>query len=225
MASESPAPAPALYSTPPGSQASSGGAGHSPSINWGPCPSPTCRSCGTSSGVRRRRCSSLPQGRPWGWWLLSWRSLRPGWRPGMAIILQSLDRDHRHVAGSGPECLPFPGAGLPDCSPLRRASHASDSTPVLAPRNPHLNDMVPAGWRLGQRLPRRRVQHHGDDPSVLRLGDRLWCLLPHHSHHRHTLPLPSPTFFSSIIDRRWKRLHSASHLSRCLGSPWTVLPQ
>jgi hypothetical protein len=103
------------------------------------------------------------------------------------------------VAGLGPTCLPSPGAGPPDCATLRRASHASlrhaclasDSTPTPAPGDPH-DDLVPAVWRLGQRLPRRRFQHRGDDPSFLRLGDRLWSLLPHHSHYRHALPLPSP---------------------------------
>jgi hypothetical protein len=33
---------------------------------------------------------------------------------------------------------------------------------------------------------------------------------------------PIPVIF---IDRRWDRFHSACHLSRCLSSPWTVLPQ
>jgi hypothetical protein len=27
-----------------------------------------------------------------------------------------------------------------------------------------LDALVPAGWRMGPRLPRRRLQHHGDDP-------------------------------------------------------------
>jgi hypothetical protein len=88
-----------------------------------------------------------------------------------------------------PTCLPSPGP--PDCATLRRACLASDSAPTPAPGDPY-NDLVPDVWRLGQRLPRRRFQHHSDDPSFLRLGDRLWCLLPHHSHYRHALPLPSP---------------------------------
>jgi hypothetical protein len=34
----------------------------------------------------------------------------------------------------------------------------------------------------------------------------------------HLIPPPPPH-----IDRRWKWFHSAGHLSRCIGSPWTVL--
>jgi hypothetical protein len=103
------------------------------------------------------------------------------------------------VVGPGSSGLPSPGAGPPDCATLRRASHASlqrayiasGSAPTPALGYPHDN-LVPAVWRLGPRLPQCRLQHHGDDPSFLRLGDRLWCLLPHHSHYRHALPLPSP---------------------------------
>jgi hypothetical protein len=223
MASE--APAPALYSAP------LGGPGHP--VNRGLYPHPTCRPRGPLSDARRRRRSSLPQGQPWGWRLLSWWSLRPGWRPGVVVFLQSLDRDHRHVAGPDPECLSPPGTGPPNCASLWLASDAfiwrarctSGSAPAPAPGEPHLDVLIPAGWRLGQRLPRRRFQHHGDDPSFLRLGDRLWCLLPHHSLRRHALSLPSPSFPSSLLDRCWERLRSTSHLSRCLGSPWAVLSQ
>lgn len=167
MASE--APAPALYSAP------WGGAGHSPPIDWGIYPHHTYHPCGPSSDARRRRRSSLPQGQPWGWRLLSWWSLRPGWRPGVAVFLQSLDRDHHHVAGLDPECLSPLGAVPPYCASLWRVSDAfiwrarctSGSAPSHALGEPHLDVLVPAGWRLGQCLPRRHFQHHGDDPSSL----------------------------------------------------------
>jgi hypothetical protein len=104
------------------------------------------------------------------------------------------------VVGPGTECLPSPGAGPPDCTSLRHASDASLWCACRAPSSaraptfgdPHLDDLVPTGWRVGQRLPRCCFQHHGDDPSLLRLGDRLWCLIPHHSHCRHALSLSSP---------------------------------
>jgi transposase InsO family protein len=67
------------------------------------------------------------------------------------------------VAGSGPTCLPSPGAGPSDHASLRRACIASGSAPTPAPGDPH-DDLVPTVWRLGQRLPRCRFQHHGDDP-------------------------------------------------------------
>jgi hypothetical protein len=91
----------------------------------------------------------------------------------MAVLLQPLDRDHRHVAGPGTECLPSLCVGPPDCTALRHAPdtslwcarRASVSARTPAPGDPHLDDFVPAGWRLGQRLPRCCLQHHGDDPS------------------------------------------------------------
>ena len=43
----------------------------------------------------------------------------------------------------------------------------SGSAPSHALGEPHLDVLVPAGWRLVQCLPRRHFQHHGDDPSSL----------------------------------------------------------
>jgi hypothetical protein len=127
----------------------------------------------------------------------------------VAVLLQPLDRDHRHVDGPGTECPPSLGAGPPDCTSLRHAPAASvrcarrapGSARSPAPGDPHLDDLVPAGWRLGQRLPRCCFQHHGYDPSLLRLRDRLWCLLPYHSHCMHALPLSFPLSYhpSSIV--------------------------
>jgi hypothetical protein len=105
----------------------------------------------------------------------------------VAVLLQPLDRDHRHVAGPGTECLPSPGTGPPNYTSLRHAPDASlrcarralGSARAPAPGDPHLDDLVSTSWRVGQRLPRCCFQHHGDDPSLLRLGDRLWCLIPH----------------------------------------------
>eukprot|EP00267_Zea_mays_P046466 XP_020398845.1 uncharacterized protein LOC109941965 [Zea mays] len=57
------------------------GPGHPSSIDWGSHPPFTCRPGGPSSDFHDRRGSSLPQGRPWERRLLSWRFLRPGWRP------------------------------------------------------------------------------------------------------------------------------------------------
>jgi hypothetical protein len=229
MANEAPTPASALYSAPTSGQPPSGGQATRPPSTG----TPTRRPGGPSSNFHDRQGSSLPQGRPWGWRILSWWSLRPGWRPRVAVRLQPLDRDHRHVAGPGTQCLPSPGTCPPDYTSLRHAPDASlrcarrapGSARAPAPGDTHLDALVPAGWRLGQRLPRCCLQHHGDDPTPLRLGDRLRCLVPHHSHDRHALSLSSPPPLSPILDRRWKRFHSASHLSRCLGSPWAVLPQ
>ena len=170
-------------------------------------PAPSCRPGGPSSDFYDRRGSSLPQGRPWERRLLSWWSLRPGWRPRVAVILQPLDRDHRHVAGPGTEYPPSPGASPPDYTSLRRTSlwcsrRAPGSAPAPAPGDPHLDALVPAGRWLGQRLPCCCLQHHGDDPTPLRLGDRLRCLVPHHSHGRHALSLSLPPPLSPILDRR-----------------------
>jgi hypothetical protein len=148
MANEAPTPASALYSAPTSGQPSSRGPGHPSSVDRGSYPPSTRRPDSPSSGFHDRRRSSLPQGRPWGWRTLSWWSLRPGWRPRVVVLLQPLERDHRHVAGPGTECIPPPGAGPPDCTSLRHAPDASlrcarrapGSARAPAPGDPHLND-------------------------------------------------------------------------------------
>jgi hypothetical protein len=201
MANEAPTPALALYNAPTSGQLPSGGQATRPPSTGAPTRPPPAvpaapRPTSMTDGGRHSR-----KGRPWGWQILSWWSLRPGWQPRMAVFLQPLDRDHRHVAGPGTECLPSLGADPPDCTSLRHAPDASlrcarrapGSARAPAPGDPHLDALVPAGWRLGQRLPRSCLQHHGDDPTPLRLGDRLRCLVPHHSHDRHALSLSSPS--------------------------------
>jgi hypothetical protein len=209
MESEAPAPSPGTLQHSSRWQAPSGG--HAPRPpSTGLLSHSTRRPCGPSSGFHRRRRSSFPQGQLRGWRLHPSLSLRPGWRPGVAVILQPLDRDHLHVARSGPECLSSSVAGPSDSASLRRASDASlrraidDSGSTLAPAagDPHLDALVPAGWRMGLCLPRRRLQHHGDDPPPpLRLCHRLRCILPHHPHCRHALSLSSLPFISSLLDR------------------------
>jgi hypothetical protein len=113
------------------------------------------------------------------------------------------------VVGPGTECLPSLGAGPPDCTSLRHAPDASlrcvrrapGFARAPAPGDPHLDALVPAGWRMGQRLPRCCLQHHGDDPTP---SD--WVIDSGASYHttpttgtlsRSHLPLPSHP--SSII--------------------------
>jgi hypothetical protein len=137
MANEAPTPASALYSAPTSGQPPSGGQATRPPSTG----APTRRPGGPSSDFHDRRRSSLPQGRPWGWRTLSWWSLRSGWRPRVAVLLQPLDRDHRHVAGPGTECPSSLGAGPPNCTSLRHAPdasvrcahHAPGSAPALLP--------------------------------------------------------------------------------------------
>jgi hypothetical protein len=131
-------------------------------------------------------------------------SLWPGWWPCVAVILQPLDRDYRHVVGPGFECLsPFCVDPL-DRASLRRAS--SDSALAPASGHLHLDTLVPASWRMGPSRPHHHLQHHGDDPTLVRLGGRLWCVLPHHLQQGHIIPLIPPPSLPSLLDRRWKRL-------------------
>jgi hypothetical protein len=44
---------------------------------------------------------------------------------------------------------------------------APPSLPPLGSWNPHPDTLVPAGWRVGLNLPRRHLQHHGDDTIPL----------------------------------------------------------
>jgi hypothetical protein len=172
MTLEAPAPAPTLYSAPPGSPAPSRGHGSRTTSIGAPTRPPATtsaapRSASTSDGGCRprkggrggsssTRGGSTGRGRP---------------RPRMAVGLQPLDRHHLHVAGSGSQCLPsFAGAGSPACihlrsslatclwyAPLRRILDDPDSTSALASGD----SLVAPGWRLGRSLPCRRLQHHG----------------------------------------------------------------
>jgi hypothetical protein len=144
----------------------------------------------------------------------------------MAVILQPLDRDHLHVAGPGPECLPSSSAGPPDCASLRRAS-ATPTTPT-PPQLPPLGPGMPwspmvGGWDSASDATAFCTMAMTPPPP--RLGGRLRFLLSHHSYCRHTLLVPSHAFPPPFDYHRWKRYHCTSHLSRCLGSPWAVLSQ
>jgi hypothetical protein len=85
------------------------------------------------------------------------------------------------MAGPGPECLPSFVVGPSDSASLRRASDASlrcatddfGFTLAPTPEDPHLDTLVLARWRMVLCLSCRRLQHHGDDPTPLRLGGRL----------------------------------------------------
>jgi hypothetical protein len=141
MANEAPTPALALYNAPTSGQPPSGGPDHSSSVNRGSYPPSRCPGS-YSSGFHDRR-----------WRSLSWWSLRPRWRPCVAVLLQPLDRDHRHVAGPGSACLPSPSVGPPDCTSLWHALDASlwcahrapGSARAPAPGDPRLDDLVPTG--------------------------------------------------------------------------------
>jgi hypothetical protein len=84
----------------------------------------------------------------------------------MAVILQPLDRDHLHVAGSGPECLPSYDASSLDHAALLRTGIASFAL-APAPGDPHPDSLVPDGWRMGPCLPRHHFKHHGDGPKLI----------------------------------------------------------
>jgi hypothetical protein len=118
MVTKAPAPTPALYSTPPGGQVHWGGA--LPSVDRGSCPPSTRGPYGSSFSFHRRRRSSPSQGRLHPRW-----SLRPGWRPSVAIILQPPNRNHLHVVGPTPSAsrppapalLAAPPYGVPPTTP------------------------------------------------------------------------------------------------------------
>jgi hypothetical protein len=123
------------------------------------------------------------------------------WRPGVVVVLQPLDRDHLHVARSDLGCRPASSSyvGPPDGAPLRHTPMTPAPPPLPPPGTRHPVTMVPAGWRVGLNLPRRRLQHHGDDITPLRLGGRLRRVLPHHLHPRHIISLPSPSILIGTV--------------------------
>jgi hypothetical protein len=125
MTIEATTPAPALYSATPGAQASSGGQAPRAPSTWTPARTPT------ASPSAPRQHSTTDDGRGplkgrRGGGGSSWRFHRPGWRPGLTVVLQPQDRHHIHVAGLGPQCLPSAGAGTGshDYATLRHTSAA-----------------------------------------------------------------------------------------------------
>jgi hypothetical protein len=152
----------------------------------------------------------------------AWPSLYNPWIGTIAMWPGQAPRASRPLA---PALLTMPPYGVPPTPPYGvPASHPAP--PLLLPPGTPTTTWSPlsGGWDNAS-LAAAFSTMAMTPPPFLRLGDRFWCLLPHHSHYRHALPLPSPSFLSSFIDRRWERFHSACHLCRCLCSPWTVLPQ
>jgi hypothetical protein len=150
----------------------------------------------------------------------------------MAVLLQPLDWDHRHVAGPGTECLSSPGTGPPECTSLRHAPDASlrcahrapGSAHAPAPGTPTSTTWSPpaGGWdnaSLAAAFSTMAMTPPSSD----------WVIDSGASYHTTpttgTLSRSHPPFLSPILDHCWKWFHSTSHLSRCLGSPWAVLPQ
>jgi hypothetical protein len=147
----------------------------------------------------------------------AWPSLYNPWTGTIAMWLGQAPCTSRPLA---PALLIVPPYGVPPTPPYGvPASHPAPPQ-LLPPGTPTTTWSPPSGgWYYASLAVAFSTM--AMTPSLY----ILWCLLPHHSHYRHALPLPSPSFLSSFIDRRLEWFHSTRHLSRCLGSPWTVLPQ
>jgi hypothetical protein len=226
MANEAPTPASALYSAPTSGQPPSGGQATRPPLTGAPTrPPPTVpvapRPASTTDGGRRSRKGDRGGGGPsrggrggghaWLSFYNPWTGTIAMW-PGQAL------RASRPLA---PALLTAPHYGMP-LTPPYGVPVMPQAPPAFLPPGPPPRRLGPhrlAGGTTPPSLLLSAPWRIGDDPSLLRLGDRLWCLIPHHSHCRHALSLSSPPFLSPILDHRWKQFHSASHLSRCLGSP------
>jgi hypothetical protein len=136
------------------------------------------------------------------------------------------------VAGPGLECLPLSGVGPLDSASLRRASDASlrratnASGRALAPA-PRTTTSTPwsplaGGWGPASLVTAFSTMAMTPPPPT---GWLIPSFLPHNSHCRHALFVPSHPFLPPLLDRRWQRYHFAGHLNRCLGFPWAVLSQ
>jgi hypothetical protein len=90
----------------------------------------------------------------------------------VAVVLQPLDRYHLHVSGSGHGCLlaVSSSASPPICTILQFALDDPSFAPAPASGDTYSDTLVSAGWRVGLSLPRRRLQHHGDDTTFLLIG-------------------------------------------------------
>jgi hypothetical protein len=222
------APTPALYSATPGAQASSGGlAPRAPSTRTPARPftaAPTDpRQHSTIDGGRRpykgghgggssSRGGSTDRGGD-----QSWPSFYNPWTGIISMWLGQAPSASRPPAllttppayNMPPYGVPRPTRGPPQLPPTRPSTTTPWSSFV-------------AGW----------------DPVALAAAYSTMALAPPPSdwvidsgasyHTTPTLGMLSLTPTSPhtpYLDRRSKRFHSSSHLSRCLGSPWTVLPQ
>jgi hypothetical protein len=173
MAHEAPTPASALYSAPTSGQPTSGGQATRPPSTGAPTRPPPAvpaapRPTSTTDGGRRSRKGGRggggssrggPSGRGGGH---AWPSFYNPWTRTITMWPGQAPSASRP---SAPALLTAPQYGMPPDASLRCARRAPGSARAPAPGDPHLDALVPAGWRLGQRLPRCCLQHHGDDPT------------------------------------------------------------
>jgi hypothetical protein len=160
----------------------------------------------------------VPPGRGGG---QAWSSLYNPWTGTIAMWPGQAPRASRPPV---PTLLTVPPYGVPPTPPY--------GVPASHPAPPHL---LPLGTPTTTWSPLSR----GWDNASLAAAFSTMAMTPPSSDwvidsgaSYHTTPTTGtlsrshpPPLLSSFIDRRWERFHSARHLSRCLGSPWTVLPQ
>jgi hypothetical protein len=127
-----------------------------------------------------------------------------------------------------PALLTAPTYGVPALPaygmPPYGAPPMTSASPPLPPRGTPTTTPWTSFTRGWDPTSHRRLQHHGVDSTIFWLAHRLRCI-PHHPYHRHAISFTPTSFYTTYLNRRWKRFHSSSHISRCLGTPWTVLSQ
>jgi hypothetical protein len=232
MANEAPTPASTLYSSPTSGQPPLGGQDNRPPSTGAPTHPPPVvpaapRPASTIDGGRRSRKGDRggggpsrggPSGRGGGHACPSFYNPRTGtiamW-PGQAPsasrppALALLTAPHYGMPATPPYGVPV----VPQAPPALLPLGTPTSTTWSPPAGGWDNASLAAAFNTMAMIP----------PS----SD--WVIDSGASYHTTptagTLSRSHPPFLSPILDRRWKWFHSASHLSRCLGSPWAVLPQ
>jgi hypothetical protein len=232
MANEAPTPASTLYSAPTSGQPPSGGQATRPSSTGAPPrPPPTVpvapRPTSTTNGGRRSRKGDHggggssrggPSGRGGGH---AWPSFYNPWTGTIAMW------PGQAPSASGPSALALltaPHYDMPPTPPYGVPA-MPQAPPALLPPGTHTSTTwsPPAsGWDTASLAAAFSTMAMTPPPSD-------WVIDSGASYHTTpttgTLSRSHPPALSPILDRRWKRFHSASHLSRCHGSPWAVLPK
>jgi hypothetical protein len=232
MANEAPTPASALYSAPTSDQPPLGGQATRPPLIGAPTrPPPTvppapCPASTTDGGPRSHKggrgggdpSRGGPSGRggghawpsfynPWTGTIAMWPGQAPSAsRPPAPALLTT---PHYDMPPTPPYGVPV----VPQASPALLPSGTPTSTTWSPPAGGWDNASLAAAFSTMAMIP----------PS----SD--WVIDSGASYHTTptagTLSRSHPPFLSPILDHRWKWFHSVGHLSRCLGSPWAVLPQ
>jgi hypothetical protein len=199
---ETTSPAPALYNASLGGEVPSRGQAPRPSLIGAPtCPNSTVSMTPhpahtADGGCHPRNDDRVSGGSTWG---------GPSGRGGDLALPSFYNPWTGNISmwsGQAQGCIlaSYSYVGRPDGVPLRCASDDSGSALPPASGDSHPDTLVPVVWRVGLSIPRRLLQHHGDDTTPSdRVVDSV-VSTPPPPWARYLAPITP--FLPSLLDRR-----------------------